>query len=197
MNQYLIRAALCLSLGAVTLPAAAYKVGDVDVPDTAKVGGKELSLNGAGERRTMGVVKMYVAGLYLEKSAKSAAEALGAKGAKRITLIMQKSIPSSVLSNLFYDAIAKNVSASELPPLKDRLEKMKAILSDKIPQTNSGESISFDAVPGKGMVISYSAKPSLSEVIPGEDFVRAVYKIWLGEKPAEETLKQNLLKGGV
>ncbi len=177
--------------------AAKVGKGEVEVPDIAKVAGKELKLNGAGERKQMGVKTMYVVGLYLPAPATKADDAINGKGAKRVAMLVQAPIPQKVISNLFYDAISKNTTPAEMPALKSRLEKMKVLMGEKIPNVGPGDVLNFDAIPGKGMSINFEGKGGkYSETISGDDFSRAILRIWLGDKPAEESLKQALLKGG-
>lgn len=188
---------LSASLALLSAEALAVKVGQAEIPATMKAGGKELKLNGAGERKQMGVITIYVAALYLEQPSTSAAEVLNSKTAKRLTMTLQKPLPTSILSNLFYDAIAKNTPPAEMPALKDRLESMKQKITTFVTDPKPGDVITYEMLPGKGVNVYFSAKPGAVESMGGDDFGRALLRIWLGDKPAEESLKQALLKGGM
>jgi hypothetical protein len=47
-------------------------------------------------------------------------------------------------------------------------------------------------VPAAGTQLTVDGKPS-GAPIPGEDFYRALLKIWLGEHPVQDDLKKALL----
>jgi Chalcone isomerase-like len=52
--------------------------------------------------------------------------------------------------------------------------------------------ITLDWVPAVGTQVTVDGKPS-GVPIPGEDFYRALLKIWLGDKPVQPDLKKALL----
>src|SRR5262245_65111893 len=67
--------------------AVAGKMGDVVLPDSISVHGKQLVLNGMGLREaTMLKVDVYVAGLYLETRSSDPAQILQSNQTKRIVL---------------------------------------------------------------------------------------------------------------
>jgi hypothetical protein len=56
-----------------------------------------------------------------------------------------------------------------------------------------GEVIHLDYIPGKGTAVII--KGQTKGVIDGHDFNQALMRIWLGDEPVGEKLKQNLLGG--
>ena len=52
--------------------------------------------------------------------------------------------------------------------------------------------IIFDYIPEKGTIIT--VKGIEKGIIPGEDFMQAIFSIYIGSNPASEQLKQGLLK---
>ena len=70
---------------ALSLPVLADTLADVTLPETMTVGNKTLVLNGMGVRSKF-FVKVYVAGLYLEKKSGDASAIIQADAAKRIVL---------------------------------------------------------------------------------------------------------------
>ncbi len=54
-----------------SLPAFAVEISGMKIPDSAKVEGQELKLNGAGIRTRM-FIKVYVGALYLEQKMNAA-----------------------------------------------------------------------------------------------------------------------------
>ena len=67
------------------------------------------------------------------------------------------------------------------------------MLFRSVKSAKAGEVILLDFVPGSGtrVVVSSDTKG----MIPGEDFNRALLRIWLGENPADSSLKRAMLGG--
>ena len=74
--------------------------------DTAKVGGKELKLNGAGVR-AVAWVKGYAAALYLTRRSNQMAGVLSAPGPKRLRLHMLMDVPATEFSKAFDKEIGR------------------------------------------------------------------------------------------
>ena len=91
--------------------AHALEVAGVKLEDTAKVGGKELVLSGAGLRTK--VVKLYALGVYLPKKESTAAGVLAATGPRRFELVMLREISSEDFGNAFLMGINKNLDKDE------------------------------------------------------------------------------------
>ncbi|RPJ78225.1 MAG: hypothetical protein EHM13_14925, partial [Acidobacteria bacterium] len=79
------RAVLVACLVALSLPVLAATLANVTLPDTITVGNKTLVLNGMGVRSKF-FVKVYVAGLYLEKKTPDANAILQQDAARRLVL---------------------------------------------------------------------------------------------------------------
>jgi hypothetical protein len=54
--------------------------------------------------------------------------------------------------------------------------------------------IALDWVPGAGTQVTIDGKAE-GKPIEGEDFYRALLRIWLGDKPVQDDLKKALLGG--
>ena len=61
-----------------------------------------------------------------------------------------------------------------------------------IGEAKKGDVINFDYTPDGGTRITVNGQPK-GNPIPGADFFSAVLRIWLGDKPADETLKKGML----
>jgi hypothetical protein len=64
----------------------------------------------------------------------------------------------------------------------------------ELQEAKKGMAILLDWQPGTGTVISVDGK-TRGKPIPGEDFYRALLRIWLGERPVQDDLKKALLAG--
>ena len=135
--------------------------------------------------------KRYVAALYVTAKTADASSILASKGSNRIALTLLKDSDGKTFGKAFASAIDDNSSDSEFAAIKDRvaaLEKNMIAMSD----VAKGGVVLIDWIPEKGTHISINGK-MVGNVIPGEDFHKAMLKIWLGEKPVQKDLKDSLL----
>jgi len=182
-----MKRSLAFILMLCALPASALEVAGVNVADKAKVGASELVLNGAGIR-TRVIFKVYVGALYLSQKKSVAAEALAQKSAKRVALTMLRELSAQELNEAFENGIKANHSATEVEVLKPRIAELLSLLTD----VKKGDVIVLDFLPESGTVVSLNAAVK-GKPIPGEDFYRALLRIWLGDKPVDGDLKKDML----
>jgi hypothetical protein len=179
---------LLLLLGA--LPASALELAGVAVENKAKVGASELVLNGAGIR-TRAIFKVYVGALYLPEKKSTAAEALALGGAKRVSMTLLRDLSAQQLGEALNDGIRANSSAAEAEALQPRIAELMARFSDG----KKGDVILIDYLPETGTAVSLNGTAK-GKPISGEDFFRALLRIWLGDKPVDGDLKKGMLGQG-
>ena len=182
-----------LLLAFLALPALAAEVAGVQVDDRSKVDSSELVLNGAG-LRTKYFLNIYVAGLYLTEKKTSPADILALPGAKRITMHLMRGVSARQLTDALELGIRSNTTAAEQEALKGRLGELTDIMN-AIQTAKKGDLIALDWIPGTGTRIVLNGEPR-GRIIAGEDFYRALLRIWLGDEPAQENLKKALLGRG-
>ena len=172
-----------------SLAAFAVDVSGIKIPDAAKVEGQELKLNGAGVRTRM-FIKVYVGALYLEQKANAADAVLGSKGVKRMALHIMRDLKADVFSGALHDGLTANNSAADLAKIEDKIREFDGIIN-AAGGVKKGDVVQLDYLPvaGTRVVINGDTKGAIG----GEDFYRALLKIWLGDKPIDADLKKNLL----
>jgi len=181
---------LAIALFAAASAGAAIEVEGVPFPDKAKVGDSELSLNGAGLRSKL-FFKVYAAGLYLAEKKNGADEVLALKGSKRLHVVTLRDLTAPQFADALVEGLHKNLSEAELAPLQPRIEQFRAsILALK--NAPKGTAIDIDWQPNVGTRLSFNGEKR-GEDIAGEEFYRALLRIWLGEHPAEGGLKDAML----
>jgi len=182
--------ALALGLAAGLAQAQAVNLEGIRFEPTVSLGGQTLQLNGAG-LRTRAIFKVYAAGLYVPKKSADVSALLAEKGPKRVSLGLLRNVDADSFISSFNDGMKANVPEAQLAVLKPRIEAFNAILKS-IGEAKKGDLISFDYTPEGGTRISVNGQPTGS-AIAGEDFYGAVLRIWLGDKPADASLKKGLL----
>lgn len=176
---------------AITLPAAAaVDVNGIKFEDVNKVGGKDLKLNGAGMRTKL-VIKVYAAGLYLTEKSKNVADILKMDGPRRVTLVMARDISSEDLGKAFMDGINENLDKAEKAKIVGQIGKFGEMFAS-VDQIRKGDVLHMDWIPGTGTVCELNGK-RIGEPASDINFYNAVLRIWLGEKPADRSLKPALL----
>ena len=181
-------AAACLALAASGANAA--QVSGITFDDSAKVAGQDLQLNGAGVRTKM-IFKVYAAGLYLPKKSAKVADILAMEGARRIKLVMMRELSSEDFGQAFMDGLNKNSSADEKTKLLDQTMQMGRLFA-MVSRLGKGDTLHLDWVPGTGTVVSLNGR-KLGEPLPDVAFYNAILKIWIGNDPADRSLRTGML----
>ncbi|OWW19443.1 chalcone isomerase family protein [Noviherbaspirillum denitrificans] len=184
-----IAAAFVMGLG---MNAHAMEVGGVKMDESTKVANQDLKLNGAG-LRTWAVFKVYAAGLYLPEKKKAVPDIMALNGPRRIKLVLLRDVNNEELGQAFMDGLNANSDKAEKAKFVNQTVKMGEIFAS-IPKLNKGDTITSDWIPGQGMHVLVNDK-RVGEVLPDIAFYNAFMRIWLGEKPVDNTLKQALLGG--
>jgi Chalcone isomerase-like len=178
------------SMAAVSAGAQPAEMEGQKFEPTVQVGGQTLNLNGVGLRRRA-IFKVYVAGLYVPQKSTNPATLINDKGARRVSLRMLRDVDAGSFIDSFNDGLKNNLTDAQLTALKPQMDALTATLKS-IGEAKKGDAINFDYTPEAGTRISVNDQPR-GDPIPGADFFSAVLRIWLGEKPADESLKKGML----
>ncbi len=175
-------------------PASQAKTVDgVDLKDSVQVGGSSLSLNGAGLRSKLGLVGVYVAGVYLPQKSADADSIIKAHEPRRIVMKMRRGVGTDTMTKAFHEGVANNLSEQELAALKPKLDLLDKSFSG-VKELKEGDEIDLDFGADGSTRASYNGQQK--DLIPGEDLSEALLKIWLGRKPVQDDLKKELLGAG-
>ena len=175
---------------ALDVPAA--EVGGVKLEDRTKVGATDLVLNGAGVR-TRAIFKVYAIGLYLPDKKIGAADAIGAPGAKRVAIHMLRDVDAATFTEALVEGMRPNHDEATMKALEPRIAELASIMND-LKEARKGMMVLLDWQPVTGTVVSVDGK-ARGKPIAGEDFYRALLRIWIGERPVQDDLKKALLGG--
>lgn len=170
--------------------AVAAEISGVKFSDTAKVGGRELQLNGLG-MRTKFIVKVYAAGLYLQDKQSTVPDVLKSDGPRRMQLVMMRDIASDDFGNAFMTGLDNNVDKAEKEKIASQISKFREMLAG-LGSLKKGDVLNLDWIPGVGTQCELNGK-KVGDPVPDLVFYNAILKIWLGDKPVDSSLKPNLL----
>lgn len=157
---------------------------------TVALGGQTLNLNGVGLRKKA-FFKVYVAGLYVGQKSTNAATIINDKGARRISLHMLRDVESSSFIDSFTEGLKNNLTEAQFASFKPQTDALLGIMKS-IGEAKKGDVVNFDYTPDGGTRVSVNGQAK-GNPIAGGDFFSAVTRIWLGDKPADETLKKGML----
>jgi len=150
-----------------------------------KVGDTPVVINGAG-LRTKYFMDMYVVALYLKKKSTDAVKVITANE----EMAMHIKITSSMVTcDRFKEAVTEGfANATQGKATKEDQKKFMGYLSESF---SVGDKIYLDYIPEKGVKVTKNGE--YKGLISGLDFKKALFSIWLGGEPAQESLKAELL----
>ena len=184
-NLLLLFMAVVVSSTAV----AQKEVGGVTLPATQKFENHTLHLNGAGVREKLWI-DLYAAGLYLEKKTTNANDVLNSDKPMAIKLhIVSKLITSDKMVEAVTEGF-ENSTNGNTAPIQEEIDTMLGFFKEDIKKNDV-----FDLVyvPSKGVVAHKNGEEK--GVVKGKEFKKALFGIWLSNRPADDGLKDDLLSG--
>lgn len=192
MNRWVTSMVLAVGLlgGGALHAQQAMEVEGQKFEPAATVGGQPLVLNGVGLRKRA-FFKVYVAGLYAAQKSTNPAPIVNDKGPRRVSLRMLRDVEAQSFIDAFNEGLKNNTPEAQLNAMKPQVDALAATLRS-IGEAKKGDVINFDYTPDGGTRITVNGQPK-GNAIPGGDFFSAVLRIWLGDKPADESLKKGML----
>ena len=184
-----LAAAACL-LFAVNVPAQAMEVAGVKIDDSAHLDNHDLKLNGAGVRTKL-IFKVYTVGLYLEDKQTTTAGILAASGPRRINIVMLRDVSSEDFGQAFMTGLSNNTDESEKMKIMTPTKQFGEMFA-MIPGLKKGDVLNVDWIPGTGIICQLNGK-KIGATVQELTFYNAILKIWIGDKPADSSLKPHLL----
>jgi hypothetical protein len=176
-----------IAMLALWAPAPAKELVGVSMPETVAVDGQTLNLNGMGLREaTFLKIDVYVAALYLEKPTTDPESILDAQTSKQLRMRFVRKVSRKDMVGGWKDAVAKN-SGDAAVAVQDRFERLYAAMTD----VAEGDELIVTETAARGVSVSLKGKDLVT--VPGHDFAKVLWSIWLGPHPPNPELKQGLL----
>lgn len=178
---------LLFAVVTITSASAQTKAAGVTIPNNVSFEGEKLVLNGVGVREKFWM-DMYAGALYLDSKSSDAKSIINANNPMAIKLHM---VSSLITSEKMVDAVNEgfeNATNGKTSGISSEISQFKAFFSDEI---NKEDIFDIVYIPSKGVMVYKNGKEK--GVIKGMEFKKALFGIWLSEKPADKKLKQGML----
>ncbi|CAA9202400.1 chalcone isomerase family protein [Flavobacterium bizetiae] len=189
MKKILLFLTLLLSVQFSTVSAQTQlDVNGVTVPRKIEFQNKSLQLNGAGGRSKMWL-EVYVQALYLSQLSQDPQFIIDSDTEMAIRIEITSSMVSSNKLTKAMNTGFEKSAGSNLEELRPRIEDFKKLLSDVIKEKD----VFILGYNPLDQTINVYKNEVLKGKIPGFDFKKALFGIWLSNKPVDETLKKHLL----
>ena len=179
-----------LAVAALAVTVGAADISGVKLEDRTQVESRDLVLNGAGLRTRFRVVKVYVIGLYLPEKKTDASAVLALAGPKRAAIHMLRDVGADTFTDALVEGLKANHSEADYKALEPRVKELSDIMT-QIGEAKNGMTIALDWAGGATRLV-VNGKPT-GNPIAGEDFYKALLRIWIGDKPVQDDLKKSLL----
>ena len=180
-----------ISLAVVVLVLAsmsdlhASSLAGVTLPDAVQVGGTKLVLNGLGLRKKF-MVKVYVAGLYLEQKSSDADAIIKAEATKRVVMQFLRGVSKSQIVDAFDESFNNNAPDAR-KTMKAEIDRLLGALEP----VKEGDQMVFTYVPGTGTTLAINGQEKLTIAAPA--FGPVLFSVWLGPKPPTTDLKKGMM----
>lgn len=165
-----------------------FDVDGVIVPRTIPFEGKTLQLNGFGTRSKM-FLEVYVQALYLAQLSQDPVDIMNRDLEMGIRIQITSSMVSSSKLTRNLEKGFEQSSGDIIEELRPRMELLKGFLSDKIVKDDVFNLI-YNPIDSSVWVYK---NDELKGKIPGMDFKKALFGIWLSDHPVDDKLKNDLL----
>lgn len=150
-----------------------------------KLAENNLVLNGGGLREKY-FIDLYVGALFLQQKSKDAIKIVNSDAPMVIQI---KLVSNSVTREKFVESVKEGFkNASNGKASNEQINKFITSFSSEF---KKGDKISFEYTPKKGVVVEKNGMQLCA--IEGLEFKKALFSIWLGAVPADESLKVGML----
>lgn len=169
----------------VSKPVSAAEIDGTVFEDEHRHKDVHMTLKGTAMLRYMRFIKAYSGALYLQEDTVSH-DALN-DVPKRLVLEYRYAISAEDFADATSEIIKRNVEE----PMFRRIESRVQELNDMYRNVKPNDRYSLIYIPGHGTELTLNDVPL--GVIPGADFARAVFSIWIGNTPIDESFRDRLL----
>jgi hypothetical protein len=183
--EYTVVVFLGLILLTQPLAAGAAEIADIKFEKQYTAPETGLELKGVGLLRYLGLFKVYAGAFYLEEGT-PINEAL-ADRAKRLEVEYLRSFKGEEFGPATVEMMKKNVDKVTIEKLRQQIDHHNSLYEDVEP----GDRYALTYIPGRGTELALNGEPK--GVVEGADFATALFSIWIGKEPIDESFKRQIM----
>lgn len=171
----------------VSLNASAMTKDDTTLPDADTFQSHALVLNGIGLRKaTFLKLKVYAAGLYLEKKSQNSDEIINSPGVKKVVMKFIRNVSAGDVKGAWEKSFKSLCESEQCDSIQADIQKLKDAMED----VKEGDTMIYGFGPSH---LEVSIRGEKKAEIPTGLLSKLVLKTWLGPNPPNSELKEGLL----
>ena len=164
-------------------------INAADIPSTMEYQGAKLMLNGHGSRVKM-FMKVYENSLYLLSSSSNAEEIMNKDEAMAIRIDVTSSLVTvDAMKKALNEGLVKSTDNNTGPIMKE-IDQLTSTFKSEV---GTGDFYEFIYLPGAGTNVLKNSE--YIDTIPGIEFKKAFFGIWISNNPIQKNLKKTMLGG--
>ena len=185
INSKKLLSSIILSLGLFSMT----QLFAIDLPNEMEYQGTKLTLNGHGVRVKF-FMKVYESSLYLVSPSSNADEIINTDAPMSIRIdVMSSLVTPDAMKTALNEGLAKSTGNNTGPIVKE-IDQLNGAFNTEV---SSGDFYEFTYLPGSG---THLLKNSIYiDKIPGLEFKKAFFGIYLSKNPTQKSLKKAMLGG--
>jgi len=166
-------------------------IGKTALPVLYRFKNKQLILNGAGLRELLWV-DVYACGLYLKSPEINPISVINKNEVMIMRMdILSKAVSHKKLIKAFQKGFEDNNDPNTTAIFRKELTEFMGFMSNVNPKVGDKFDVVYEPNLGVSLYINYNKIGTTGNL----DFKKAIFKIWLANKPVDKSLKPELLSG--
>jgi len=164
-------------------------INAAEAPSSMEYQGTELTLNGQGTRVKF-FMKVYDTSLYLGSQSSDAEEILSSNEAMAIRLdVTSTMVTTDAMKDALNSGLVKS-TGNNTGPINEEIEQLISTFNSDVTDSDFFE---FIYMPDAGTHVLKNS--TYIDTIPGIEFKKAFFGIWLSKNPIQKNLKKAMLGG--
>ena len=159
----------------------------VEIPNSMEYQGVKLMLNGHGPRVQM-FMKVYENSLYLEATNSNAEEIMNKDAAMAIRIDVTSSLVTvNAMKKALNEGLVKS-TGNNIGPIMKEIDQLTSTFNSDV---STGDFYEFIYLPDAGTNVVKNSE--YIDTIPGIEFKKAFFGIWISNNPIQKNLKKAML----
>ena len=160
-----------------------------EIPKTIEYQGSKLTLNGHGTRVIL-FMKVYEGSLYLENKSIDANKIIDVNDAMALRIdVLSTMVTADAMKKALKEGLEKS-TGNNTGPISAQMKQLSSSFDSGV---NTGDFYEFIYIPESGTHVIKNEE--LVDVIPGLEFKKAFFGIFLSDNPIQKNLKKAMLGG--